>query len=88
MILWRQNYFRANRGSTFKLKKRDVETWGVQSTNTENGLFCEVENILCPAVLKSKIFAYSLILLFFVEKPYQTQIITLNIYVHMSRGGL
>jgi len=50
----------ANHGPVCNLHKWDV-TWSLQCTYTENGLYSEVADILCPVVqlLKWDIFAYS-----------------------------
>ena len=39
-----------NPGPVFNLHKCDVETHSLQCTNTENGLYSEAEDILCPTV--------------------------------------
>ena len=44
----------ANPGPIFNFHKCDVETWGLQCTNTENELYSEVGDILCPTVKLQK----------------------------------
>ena len=41
----------ANPGPIFNLHKCDMETWSLQCTNTENGLYSEVGDILFSEVM-------------------------------------
>lgn len=45
-----------NHGLVCSLHNRDVETRILQHTNTENGLFCEVGDVLHPTVKLMQMF--------------------------------
>lgn len=42
--MWHHNLFGANHSPVYNVHKYDVETWSLQSTYTETGLFSEEED--------------------------------------------
>lgn len=42
--------------------KCDMETWNLQRSYTENGIFSEVEDILCPVVEHTSMFIDSVLI--------------------------